>query len=87
MAQDETPHGKHFNIIVNGRKKDVAASSLSYEDVVNLQFDSQPPRGENVVITVTYSKGLHNSSGTLISGQSVEIKSGMVFNVTATDRS
>ena len=87
MAQDDASRGKHFNIIVNGRKKDVAAASLTYEDVVNLAFDNQPPRGENVVITVTYSKGAHNSSGTLVSGQNVEIKSGMVFNVTATDRS
>ena len=87
MAQDDAVHGKHSNIIVNGRKKEVAASSLSYDDVVNLAFDNQPPRGENVVITVTYSKGPHNSSGTLVAGQSVEVKSGMVFNVTATDRS
>lgn len=87
MAKDDAAQGKHFNIIVNGRKRDVAASSLGYDDVVNLAFDNQPPRGENVVITVTYSKGEHNSSGTLVSGQSVEIKSGMVFNVTATDRS
>jgi len=87
MAQDDAVHGKHFNIIVNGRQKDIAASSLTYDDVVNLAFDNQPPRGENVVITVTYSKGLHNSSGTLVSGQSVEVKSGMVFNVTPTDRS
>jgi len=87
MAQDDAAHGQHFNIIVNGRKKDVAASTLSYDDVVNLAFDNQPPRGENVVITVTYSKGPHNSSGTLVTSQTVEIKSGMVFNVTATDRS
>ena len=87
MAHEEEHHGKHVNILVNGRKKDVAASSLTYDDIVNLAFDNQPPRGENVVITVTYSKGVHNSSGTLVSGQDVEIKSGMVFHVTATDRS
>jgi hypothetical protein len=87
MTQNDAAHGKHFNIIVNGRKKDVAASTLTYDDVVNLAFDNQPPRGENVVITVTFSKGSHNSSGTLVLGQNVEIKSGMVFNVTATDRS
>lgn len=87
MAQDDGSQGKHFNIIVNGRKKDVAASSLTFDDVVNLAYDNQPPRGENVVITVTYSKGDHNSSGSLVPGQTVVIKSGMVFNVTATDRS
>jgi hypothetical protein len=87
MAQDDAVPGKHSEIIVNGRKKEVAASSLSYDEVVNLAFDNQPPRGENVIITVTYSKGSHNSNGTLVSGESVEIKSGMVFNVTATDRS
>ncbi len=87
MDHDDEHRGRHVDIIVNGRKKEVAASSLTYEEVVNLAFDNQPPRGDNVVITVTYSKGPHNSSGTLIAGQSVEIKSEMVFNVTATDRS
>lgn len=87
MAQDDAVQGKHFNIVVNARKKDVAASTLSYDDVLNLAFDNQPPRGENVVITVSYSKGPHDSSGTLIAGQSVEIKSGMVFDVRPTDRS
>jgi len=87
MSQDDTEHGKHFNIIVNGRKREIVASSLTYDDVVNLAFDNQPPRGEGLIITVTYSKGPHNSSGTLVTGQTVEIKSGMVFNATPTDRS
>lgn len=87
MAQDSPEHGKHYNIFVNARKKDVAADTLSYADVVGLAYDGNPPSGENVVITVAYSKGEHNASGTLIAGQSVNIKSGMVFNVTATDRS
>jgi hypothetical protein len=79
--------GKHFEIFINGRKKEVSASTLTYQDLVNLAFDNNPPSGPNVVITVTYSRGEHDSSGSLIAGQQVIIKSGMVFNVKATDRS
>jgi hypothetical protein len=78
---------KTTTIIVNGRKKDVAAKKLAYEDVVNLAFDNNPPQGENIVITVTYSKGEDGKQGTLLPGKEVPIKDGMVFNVTATDKS
>jgi hypothetical protein len=80
-------HDKTFTIIVNGRKREVTAVELSYEDVVNLAYDNDPPKGPNVVITVTYSKGEDDKQGTLLPGQDVKVKNGMVFNVKATDRS
>ena len=44
--------------------------------------------GENVVITVTYSRGEGgHREGSLRPGESVELKNGMVFDVSATDRS
>jgi hypothetical protein len=74
-------------LIVNGRKKTVTAFELSYEEVVALAFES-PPAGENVLITVTYRHGPDpHHSGSLVAGESVEIKDHMVFNVRATDKS
>lgn len=80
-------HDKEFTIIINGRKKEVTAKELSFEDIVNLAFDNNPPKGPNVVITVTYSKGEDGKQGTLLPGDIVKIKNNMVFNVTATDKS
>lgn len=85
--QDERGHNKEFTIIVNGRKKVVTAKELSFAEVVALAFDT-PPTGQNIVFTVTYRKGDdHKPEGTLVEGEKVKIKDGMIFNVTATDKS
>ncbi len=82
--QDE----KTVTIIVNGRERSWPKNSeISYEQVVELAFTS-PPSGEGVQITVQYTRGEgHKPSGTLVKGQSVKVKDGMVFDVTATNRS
>jgi len=80
-------HDKTFLIIVNGRKKEVADDELTFEEIINLAFDNKPPTGPNVVITVTYSRGENGKQGTLLPDAEVKIKSGMIFNVTATDKS
>mgnify|MGYP000716391441 CR=1 FL=1 len=82
----EDKQHKSATIIVNGREKQVEKDDLSFEDVVHLAYDD-PPTGENVVITVTYSKGEGGKQGSLMPGGSVKAKAGMVFNVTATDKS
>jgi hypothetical protein len=89
IIENDSEHGhdKKFTIIINGRKKEVTERTLSYEDIVNLAFDNNPPIGPNVVITVTYAKGDHDRQGTLLPGQTIKIRNGMVFNVKATDRS
>lgn len=74
-------------IIVNGRKREVTLKELSYAEVLNLAFDGNPPSGPNVVITVTYTKGEDGKQGTMLPGDTVKVKAGMVFNVKATDRS
>lgn len=80
-------HDKVFTIIVNARPKEVTAKELSFAEIVALAFDS-PPAGENIVFTVTYRKGEGNKpEGTLVEGDTVKIKDGMIFNVTATDKS
>jgi Multiubiquitin len=80
-------HNKIVTIIVNGGKKQVPGKEVSYEAIVNLAYDNNPPTGPNVVITVTYSRGEDDKQGTLLPGKTVKIKNGMVFNAKATDRS
>lgn len=76
-------HGpKEFTIIVNGRPKKVTQDQLSFDEVVAL---AGLPTGPNIVFTVTYRKG-HNE-GVLVAGETVNIENGMIFNVTATDKS
>lgn len=82
-AQDKT-----LIIIVNGRQKEVAQKEISFEEVVNLAFDNHPPTGDNIVLTVTFSRGDEGrKEGSLLPGASVKVKKGMVFDVTATDKS
>ncbi len=84
---EEHGHEKTFTIIVNGRKKEVATKELSYADIVNLANDTTPPTGPNIVITITFKKGEGDKQGTLLPGDTIKIKDGMIFNVTATDKS
>lgn len=90
LNKDEHFHSgppKEYTIIVNGRKKVVATKDLSFDQIVHLAFDPVPT-GPNILFTVTYGHGPKaNPEGTLLKGGIVKIKDGMVFSVTATDRS
>jgi hypothetical protein len=78
---------KTFEIIVNGRPKEVTEKVMSFEEIVALAF-SNPPSGPNTVFTVTYRRGEGNKpEGSLVAEETVKIKDGMIFNVTATDKS
>lgn len=80
-------HEKEFTIIVNGREKVVTKKELSFAEIVALAFDN-PPTGANILFTITYRRGEGNKpEGTLVEGEKVKIKDGMIFNVTATDKS
>lgn len=84
---DDYGQGHQVTIVVNAQNKVVTSKDLTYEEVVELAYPT-PPTGENVVITVTYRRGHGNKSeGTLVAGESVKAKEGMVFNVRATDKS
>lgn len=78
-------HHKDVTVIVNGRPKVVTAKELSFADVVAL---SGLPTGPNFVFTVTYTRGeAQKPQGTMVEGDKVKVKDGMIFNVTATDKS
>ena len=77
---------KKFEIIVNARPKAWTEETISYSQVVDLAFP--PPHKPTEIFTVQYSHGpRENPQGTLVEGQSVRVKSGMVFDVTRTDKS
>lgn len=59
---------------------------ISFEEVVALAFPNIPIGG-NFAFAVMYERGRGPADGTLVSGQSVKVKDGMRFDVTATDRS
>jgi Multiubiquitin len=85
--RSEAAHGRHFEIIVNGRHKRVQERRISFEQVVALAFDPVPS-GPGVSITVSFEHADQRPErGTLIEGRSVEIKNGTIFHVTATDQS
>ena len=86
MADDKVQGHKEVTIIVNGREKKVTKEEISFAEVVALAFDTPP--GDGTVFTVTYRRGQGNKpEGTLVAGQTVKVKDGMIFNVTATNKS
>ena len=84
-------HGHHVHhgvvIIVNTREKRWDKKEISYEQVVILAFGTYSP-DPNTVYTVKFSKGSeHKREGSLVKGQSVKVKCGMIFDVTQTNKS
>jgi hypothetical protein len=77
---------KIYTIIVNTREKTVETDEITFEQVVSLAFE-EPPTGENLQITVLFRRGHGNKEGTLVAGQSVKVKNGMVFDVTLANKS
>lgn len=74
-------------IIVNGRRRKVHQDELTFDEIVHLAFDN-PPQGEFICFTITYRGGdCSKPEGTLLEGESIAITEGMIFNVTATDKS
>lgn len=78
---------RQVTITVNTKPFEVTKEEISFEEVVALAFGSVPA-GENVAFTVTYRRGQGNKpSGSLVDGDSVKVKDGMIFNATKTDKS
>ncbi len=84
---DEKGNDKEFTIIVNGQEKTVITKELSYAEVIALAYED-PPTGQYILFTVTYRRGHGNKpEGTLVDGEAIKVKEGMIFNVTVTDKS
>lgn len=85
-------HGHNVHVgavllIVNTREKKWYGKRISYDEVIKLAFPDHKPSAD-VVYTVDYSHGPeHHRTGSLVKGQSVKVKCGMIFNVTPTNKS
>jgi len=78
---------KTYTIYVNGQKKEVTTKVLTFDAIVKLAYPT-PPTGENILYTVSYEDGPpSNPQGSLQEGGKARVKNGMIFNVTATDKS
>jgi len=76
-----------YTIVVNGRPKEVHQHELSFWDVVKLAYPEAVP-SPTTIYTVVYKRGpKHNPEGSMVEGQVVKLKEGMIFNVTRTDKS
>ena len=74
-------------IIVNGRPKLVEKDEITFDEITALAYPTKP-YGENTLFSVTYRKGHGNKpDGILVEGEKVKVKEGMIFDVTATDKS
>lgn len=80
-------HDREIHIIVNGRRKLWKENHITFEQVVSLAYDGNPPQGENIIFTVAYRRAHGDSEGTLVPGESVKVKEGMIFDVAYTDKS
>lgn len=77
---------KTVGIFVNTKPHTVPKGEISFETVTALAYPTTPPGG-NIGYTVTWQRGHGSKDGTLVAGQSVRVKDGMIFDVTATDLS
>jgi len=74
-------------IIVNGEEKEVQKEKISYEEVIILAFGSYND-SQDVAYTIMYFRGNNEKpNGFLLKGQEVNVKKGMKFNVSKTNRS
>jgi multiubiquitin len=86
-SSEEQGHGKEFTIIVNGQKKVVTMKAVTFDEIVKLAYPT-PPTGANILYTISYEDGPPaNPEGSLKESGTVNVKNGMIFNVTATDKS
>jgi hypothetical protein len=83
---NEQHASKTVTIYVNTKPKTVEKDEITFEEILRLAYDN-PPSGPNWVFTVTYHRAHGNKEGSLHAGENVKVKEGMVFDVTATDKS
>jgi hypothetical protein len=82
------PEDRTTEIIVNGRPREVVGPEVTFDQIVKLAFEN-PPHGAETIYTVTYRKGGndHRPEGIMVEGDTIKVKKGTTFNVTATNRS
>jgi hypothetical protein len=83
---DEAPgQNKTYEVIVNGRPRTVTEHKFTYLQIVQLAYPGEQPT-DKIVFTVTYSSP-HGKDGSMVEGDKINIKHGIIFNVRKTDQS
>ncbi|MHB8858306.1 MAG: multiubiquitin domain-containing protein [Thermoleophilia bacterium] len=86
-TDEKNGQNKEYTIIVNARQKVVSEHKLTFFQIVQLAFENAN-LNDSTAYTVTYKKGEDKKpEGTMVDGDTVVIKSGMIFNVKETNRS
>ena len=87
MPNPNSQDPKATNVVANGRERSVTDDELTFNQVAGLAFDPVPS-GPNIAITITFRRGHGNKpEGSLLPGDTVKVKEGMIFNVSVTDKS
>ena len=89
MTQAETParggehdpHETSIDIVINGIDFTVHDRKLSYDQLVDLAYEGNPPTEPDKVIVVTFTRGQSPQKGSVVKGQEIPVHNGMVFNV------
>ena len=77
-----------ITIIVNLHNKSFSQKSISRDQLVNLAAEDDPDLKKGGTITISYRNGPRiNPQGVFEEDETLEVKDGMVFNVSATNRS
>jgi len=84
-SPNSSDHGQPFEVFINAESFEVKEKELTFRQLCLLAFpDGQ--FGDNVAWTVTYSDP-HGPEGSMVDGDSIKVKKGMVFNVGRSDKS
>lgn len=96
MSAQPQQHGKpdhpddqprEITVVINARERTITDKELTFEQLVTLAFPTAPT-GENVLFTISFRRGHGNKpEGSLLAAETVKTKDGMVFVVSATDKS
>jgi hypothetical protein len=79
------PDHKGTTVIVNGRKHFVVGRELCFDAVVELAYGEAS--SDTKIYTIRYRNGCRSAKGSLAAGRCIAICKGMIFNVSATDKS
>lgn len=87
-SQAQQAHEKLVSIIVNGQAKEVRKERITFEALIGLAYNNNPPSSNDFAFTITFRRGdAGHEQGELDPGESVMVVKGMIFNVTATKKS
>lgn len=84
---DAPGQNKEYGIIINAKKVTVTGHKIDYDTIVSLA-NITPTSTNGLLFVVLYERGnSDNATGSLTQRQEVAIREGMVFHVTATNKS